>query len=102
MQEGFKMIRRIVIKWDTVSPNFCDGVVTLDEWEDRNRLTSAPVRSTTLFCSVKKGSSSLKNFSPEIITEEINKEIRIMMDSFFAGVQGEKSIFSWPNLYVGE
>jgi hypothetical protein len=102
MQEGLKMIRRIVIKWDTISTNLCAGVVTLDEWEDKSRLTSAPTRTTTLSCSIEKGSSSLKNFSKEIITEEINKEIRIMMDCFFAGVRGEDSVFSWPNLFVGE
>jgi hypothetical protein len=96
------MKRRITIKWDTISPNFCDGVVTLDEWEDKNRLTSAPTRTTSLSCSIKKGSSSLKDFSSKIITEEINKEIRIMMDCFFAGVRGEDSIFSWHNLHEGE
>jgi hypothetical protein len=96
------MIRRITIKWNMVGTNLCTGVVTLDEWEDGMILTDLPFRTTVLPCSIEKGVSSLKDFSSKIITEEINKEIRIMMDCFFAGVRGEYSIFSWRNLHEGE
>jgi len=96
------MIRRITIKWNMIGSNLCTGVVTLDEWEGQGDLTCAPFRTTLVPCSIEKGSSSLKDFSTKIITEEINKEIRIMMDCFFAGVREEYSISSWHNLHEGE
>ena len=96
------MVRRIVIKWNVISPNFCDGAVTLDEWEDEFDIINTPFRTTVMPCSIEKGVSSLKSIPKDIVTEEIDAEIRTMMSCFFAGVCGEYSIYSWSNLHEGE
>ena len=96
------MIRRIVIKWNMVGSNLCTGVVTLDEWKDEFDIINTPFRTTIMPCSIEKGVSSIKNIPKDIVTEEINTEIRTMMSCFFAGVCSEYVIYSWHNLHEGE
>ncbi len=91
-------MKRIMIKWDTVSLILCTGIATVDEWTEDQTFTDVPFRSTKLPVSVEKNSTGMKNI-PAYITEELREEISSMSRIFFSGVTQDKtSCYKWLDL----
>jgi len=91
-------MKRISIKWENISTNFCEGEATIDEWSENQTFIDAPFRTTKLPIHVERGSTSMKNIPP-YVTEELREEISSMLRIFFSGVtHNETSCYKWLDL----
>lgn len=91
-------MKKLTIEWDVISQIECSGTAKLDEWLPGQIFTEIPTRSTTVQVSVSLNSTSMKNFSPLIFTEEISDRLKEMMKHFFFGVKQSAHTWEWMEL----
>ena len=73
--EGAKMIERIIIIWKTMSKEGCEGILTLDRWQNHD-VTSTPTESYQCKCSMGDGYMGFASIAGGVVSlteEQINR-----------------------------
>jgi hypothetical protein len=93
-----EVMKKLTIDWDVIGQIECSGTARLDEWADDQTFMDVPTRSTTVQVLVSQNSTSMKNFSKAIFTDEISGRLKEMMKHFFSGVKQDDHTWEWIDL----
>jgi hypothetical protein len=87
-------MKRIVIKWETISENLCEGEAIIDEWRNGQFVVDTPIRTAKIPVSIQNGTISMKNL-PIHVTEELLEELSSMIRIYYSAVNRKTSCYKW-------